>query len=241
MRNRMAAILLVLFPTSAFPQFGTGATRAAPEIVSSGSGEVKLKPDRATLTIAVVTRAATAAEAGLQNVRRIQPLLAALRRQRLADSAIMTTGYTVALERDATFGRVPTSTDGPPAYVARNAVRVTLTELDALGQLLDSALAAGATEVANVAFSSSQAPQARQRAVALAVREARVSAEAGAVAAGGKLGNVIEVNLSPDNSMYFEFSSRVAGGIASATTPFMPSDVSVRMQARVRFEFAARP
>lgn len=240
MFRHLALSLTLVLPGLAGAQAPSGATRSSPEIVSNGAGVVKLKPDRATVTIAVVTRAASAADAARQNVNRILPVIAALKRQGLPDSAIVTMGYAVSLERDP-YGRTPASVDAPPIYVARNAVRVSLTELEMLGQLLDTALVAGATEIANVAFASSQAAQARARAITVAVRAARTDAEAAASAADGSLGALIEISLERE---YY-----VAGGMAylasSAyevpSTPLMPSDVSVSVQARVRFAFVPRP
>ncbi len=69
------------------------ASRAAPEIVVSGTGSVRLKSDRASVTVAVVMRANSAAAAERQNARRFQPVLSALKRLELVDSAMTTTGY----------------------------------------------------------------------------------------------------------------------------------------------------
>jgi len=237
MFRHLALLLAIALPDLIGAQAPAGATHSNPEIVTSGSGVVKLKPDRATLTVAVVTRATSAAEAGRLNVNRILPVIAALKRQRLPDSAIVSTGYTVSIERDP-LGRTPVPADAPQTYVARNAIRVSLLDLEMLGQLVDTALSAGASEITNITFASSQAVDARQRAIAAAVRAARADAAAAAAAAGGVLGALIEVSLLPEYGMaggravdYYQFS------IAAAATPLMPSDVSVNVQARVRFAF----
>lgn len=241
MFRHLTIFVALSLPVVAGAQTSAVATRANPEIVTSGSGVVKLKPDRATLTVAVVTRATSAAEAGRLNVNRIRPVIAALKRQRLPDSAIVSTGYTVSIERES-IGRPPAPAEAPQTYVARNAIRVSLWDLETLGQLVDTALAAGASEIANISFASSQAVDARQRAIAAAVRSARADAEAAAAAAGGTLGALIEVSLLPEYGVaggraadYYQFS------IAGAATPIMPSDVSVSVQARVRFAFTPQP
>ena len=241
MFRRLAIVCTIALPSLIDAQAPAGATRSSPEIVTSGSGVVKLKPDRATLTVVVVTRATSAAEAGRLNVIRILPVIAALKRQRLPDSAIVSTGYAVSIERDP-LGRTTVPADAPQTYVARNAIRVSLLDLEMLGQLVDTALSAGASEVANISFASSQAADARQRAIVAAVRAARADAETAAAAAGGVLGALIEVSLLPEYGVaggkaaeYYQFS------IAAAATPLMPSDVSVSVQARVRFAFTPRP
>lgn len=241
MIRHLALVCTIALPCLLDAQTPAGATHSSPEILTSGSGVVKLKPDRATLTVAVVTRANSAAEAGRLNVIRILPVIAALKRQGLPDSAIVTTGYTVSIERDA-MGRVPVPTDAKQTYVARNAIRVSLMDIESLGQLVDTTLLAGASEVANISFASSQAVDARQRAIAAAVRAARVDAETAAAAAGGVLGALIEVSLLPLYGVaggragdYYQFSA------AAVATPLMPSDVTVSVEARVRFAFMPRP
>ena len=241
MIRHLALVCTIALPCLLDAQTPSGATHSSPEILTSGSGVVKLKPDRATLTVAVVTRANSAAEAGRLNVIRILPVIAALKRQGLPDSAIVTTGYTVSIERDA-MGRVPVPTDAKQTYVARNAIRVSLMDIESLGQLVDTTLLAGASEVANISFASSQAVDARQRAIAAAVRAARVDAETAAAAAGGVLGSLIEVSLLPLYGVaggragdYYQFSA------AAVATPLMPSDVTVSVEARVRFAFTPRP
>jgi hypothetical protein len=208
----------------------TGAA-SVPEIANSGVGEVKLRPDRATLSVAVVTRAPTAAAAGRLNAERMRPLLAALRRQSLPDSAITTSGYSVQID----YTREPSATRPEiRGYVATNSVRVRLTRLDDLGQVIDTALAAGATGISNVTFESSLARAARQRAIGMAVRDARADATAAAEAAGGTLGPIIEISF--ESGPAINFSARAIGvsEAMAVQTPIMPDDITVMVQVRVR-------
>jgi len=240
MFKHLALVLALLLPGSASAQAPAGATRSSPEIIASGSGVVKLKADRATVTIAVVTRATSAAEAGRQNADGIQPVIAALKRQGLRDSAIVTTGYSVSIERNQ-----PDPTTGPGevrlTYVARNAIRVSLSQIEMLGRVLDTALAAGASEIANIEFASSRAAEGRRSAIAAAVRAARADAETAAAAAGGSIGAIIEVSLTPDYGVVYSSRMNVGMAYAAAATPLMPSDVSVSAEAHVRFAFVPRP
>lgn len=239
MRRHLILIALVFAtPPTVVAQTSGSASRAAPEIVVSGTGSVRLKSDRASVTVAVVTRANSAAAAGRQNALQFQPVLAALKRQGLADSAMTTTGYSVTLEQDS-YGRAPSAPASSRQYVARNAVGVSLTSLDLLGQVLDTALAAGATEVANITFTSAQAAVARERAIGLAVRSAHADAAATAAAAGGTLGPLVEVVLLEDYGLSFGMSVAVSdsGNYAGAGTPFRARDVNVTVRVRVRYAF----
>ena len=222
-------------------QGGAVASRGAPEIVVSGIGSVRLKSDRATVTVAVLTRGMSAATASRQNAQQFQTVLTALKRQGLPDTALATIGYTVALEQDP-LGRAPAASPASRQYVARNAVSVSLTNLDLVGQLLDTALTAGATEITNITFASSRETQARDSAIGEAVRAAHADAAAAATATGGTLGSIIEINLLEDYAR--AFGAVVVGGgsvgYANSSTPLRARDVTVSVRVRVRYAFVPR-
>lgn len=100
--SSLAALAIALAPVSAGAQSAGSATvqTSGPTIVNTAAGEVRLRPDGASITIAVVTSDSTAGGASEKNAARMQPLLAALRRQSLPDSAIVTTGFSVDREDD---------------------------------------------------------------------------------------------------------------------------------------------
>ena len=217
-----------------------------PTIVNTGIGEVRLPPDGATITIAVVTSDTTAGGAGEKNAVKMQPVLAALRRQSLPDSAIRTSGYSV--DREDVYPPYPRDDEGdstkPPRYTARNAVHVTLTRLDALGALIDTALTAGATEISSIQLTSSKAPEARRKAIAIAVQRARADASAAAAAAGGSLGPIMGIEIDPDRSPGQAFGvmrlDEVIVRGASAATQMLPDDIAVAVRVRVRSKLQLR-
>ena len=65
-------------------------------------------------------------------------------------------------------------------YEARNAVRILLTDMESIGRIVDTVLAAGASGVGGITYTSTQTSDGRRRAIALAVAEARGDAEAAA-------------------------------------------------------------
>ena len=67
---------------------------------------------------------------------------------------------------------------------------------DLIGRAIDAAVQAGADEVQSITFSSSRYEALRQQALAVAVGNARRDAEIMARAAGGRLGQLIEVSVS---------------------------------------------
>lgn len=213
-----------------------GSSAVTPQIVTTGQGETKIAPDRATLEIGVQTRAATAADAGSQNARIQQAVLEALRRIGFANDQLSTSGYN--LYPEMTYER----SGGRPrvvAYNATNTVRVDVRDIGMIGRAIDASLGAGANTISSLSFYSSTIETARREALARAVAAARADAEAIARAAGGSLGSLIEIanmqsRFEPPTPML-----QAARGMVTdaATTPIEPGQQTVSAFVTARWAF----
>ncbi len=74
----LTALTPLALPLALFAQ-STGPTTGAPQILTTASAEVELKPDRATLVFTVESRGATAAKAGAETARKQRGVLDTLR------------------------------------------------------------------------------------------------------------------------------------------------------------------
>lgn len=237
---RLAA--LVLCSALALPPLGAQSAPQPPrpEVTAVGSGEVKVRPDLVHVSFTVVTRGASAAEAGKLNMTQMGPLLDALRRQAIPDSALSTIGYSVARDTDEEWtptGR-RTRPENEVRYTARNAVSVTVGDIDRIGGLIDTALAAGASAVENIGWASSAANAHRLTALGLAVTAARAEAEAMAKAAGGSLGALIEISEGAGYGVAGGFAQRMAlSPVVLRGTSMSPRDLTVAANVRVRWVF----
>ena len=105
---------------SASPAFAqSSAIPVTPSIVTSGTAEGKVTPDRAAIMVNVQTRAATAAAAASENARRTTAVLDALGKLGLPKSQLSTEGYSVQPEMVYGSGQAPRVT----GYVVTNTVR----------------------------------------------------------------------------------------------------------------------
>jgi uncharacterized protein YggE len=164
---------------------------APPQIVASGEGEARVTPDRVYADIAVETTAETAVAAATENARRVAAVRAALQRAGVQASAITNVGYAVAAKT-----RYEQGTERELGYQAVHTLRVESERLERIGTFIDAALAAGANGIREVRYTSRNQESARRAAIAAAVARARTDAEAMAQAAGGRLGNLLEVSTS---------------------------------------------
>src|SRR4051812_18738961 len=109
MESHILTVLpLVFAPLTAQSQDNTASLAAlGPQIVVIGHGEVKVSPDRASIQIAVQTRAATASDAAAQNATRQQAVLSALRSLGLTNDQLSTINYQVYPEQRYEQGKDP--------------------------------------------------------------------------------------------------------------------------------------
>ncbi len=188
-------------------------------ITVSARGEIQAVPDRAYILLSVQTRNVSAAGAAGENASKQTAVIAALRSLGLTASQISTQNYTVTPEtRNDTGNHTPRVV----SYLVSNSLRVEVSDLSLVGKIIDSSLSHGANEVASVSFFESNADQLYQDALTLAVSNAKAQANVMAVAAGGHLGGLVELNSAGER-----FPSPVMGNVRMATfaateTPIMP-------------------
>ena len=220
------------------------AAQAAPHAGASRSltvtaeGEAAAAPDLAVVTLAIETEGVTASEAAARNAeladavkRRLEGLDAA----RLRSS---TGGYSL----DPIYAVTPPSPEGvekPPVirgYRAHNELRVEVRNLEAVGQVLDSAIAAGANRVQGVVFSLEAREGALREALTRAGREARAQAEAAAAAVGVRLGRVLSAQAGGGQPPPMPVPMMRQMEMASVATPIEPGEVTVRAALTVTYE-----
>src|SRR5438477_8379041 len=122
--------MTVFVATTARAQAVAPPAAAPPVIVTTGSGDVQVTPDRATILFAVETRGATAAAASQENARLQRQVIDALRKQGLGQDEISTMGYSVNPEM-----RYDSKEPRVIGYVARNTVRAEVRRIDQTGSL----------------------------------------------------------------------------------------------------------
>jgi uncharacterized protein YggE len=98
--NEVETWLVMVIATGglAWDQSPPSTQQVVPQISTSASGEARVQADRATMLLAVETRAPIAARAGADTSRRQQAVLDNLKKLGLSDAQLSTTGYSVAPE-----------------------------------------------------------------------------------------------------------------------------------------------
>lgn len=197
----------------------------------SGTASVNVPTDEAQVAFAMETRAETAAEAAEANAAAMDRVLDALRRGDLPGLELETFGYSLQPQYATDQQRVRTIA----AYAANNNVRATITDVDAVGRLIDVAIGAGANRVANIAFRASDTEEAEGQAMTEAVRGARAQAERIAAALGFRLGPPLEVRGGAQRPRPIPMAFEAARAVQAAPTPIEAGDQTVEANVTIRF------
>ena len=237
-RPTLAALFVTLAAATANAQspYPTIAPQP-PQVVATGHGETKIASDRATVMVAVETRAKTAAEAGRMNARKLQAVQDTLVKLGVTRDQLATVQYSVTPD-----WRYEERTQKLVGYVASNTLRIQIRKLETVGQLIDAALGAGATNINSVEFSASMIDSARRVAIKDAVSQARADAEAMARAAGGSLGSLIEMtmqDMGPRPMMQMQYARAPKAEMADVQTPITPGEQVVTAMVFARWQFLA--
>jgi hypothetical protein len=120
-------------------------------------------------------------------------------------------------------------------YVATSSVRVRTSDLGKVGAMIDAALAKGATGIAGLSFYVANSDDARRKALTAAVENARRDAEAMAVAAGGKLGQLIDIVTEPEEYYRPMNTMLMAAARAPQATPIEAGEQKVTASVTARW------
>jgi len=246
MHRSLAALMFITLPLAA-QQPGQQPAQPAPgngampmhfpgQISTSATGEARYTPDRATISLGVQTRAVSAARASADNATKQRAVIDALRAQGIAADQISTENYSLS----AIQVYEPNSGDKAPritGYNVSNTVRVEVKKVDQVGALIDEAIAKGANEVSSLSFHSSAPDSLRRVALADGFGQAEADAEVLAQAAGGRLGELIEVTTAGGGAQLprpMEFLAAKA-----PSTPIAVAEMSLNVAVMARWRFVA--
>jgi uncharacterized protein YggE len=233
LRVGSAVVLLSLFAVSPLRAQAPAATPQEPVVVASGEGTAQAAPDRAWISVSAESRAPSPREAQRRTAELMRPVLESLRRARVPDEAVRTTGYDLQQEFDFTNGKRVAR-----GYVARNSIEVRVDDVSRVGELLETVVNQGATSVSGLRFDLKDHARLEREAVRLAVVNARLKAEAAAAGAGRTLDRLVRIDetgaSTPPVPMPYLRTAAVAAD-AGGAPPVSVGQIEVRAQVTVTF------
>lgn len=224
---------LILSAALALPLSGPGAAQEAkaPTIVVTATGTVEVAPDMATLTIGVTTQGDTAAAALAANSASVEAVMARLAATGVEARDMQTSNLSLYPNWSGAEGMAPTIAN----YVASNQVTIRIRKLDALGAILDAAVADGANTLNGLAFGLADPDPLLDEARKKAVAAARARAELLAAAAGVTLGPIVQIS---EGSSWSEPAPMYRAEVAAAPVPVAGGEVGLSATVTIQYEIS---
>ncbi len=186
------------------------AASATPAIVAStrgtiavsGNAQVLVVPDQVEMRLGITTRHADLIRAKADNDERISAVLTKLRALGLAPRDLQTDAIHVQPEYRTENGNPPVLT----GYLVQRHLVVTLREVGKFEALLEAAIQAGANEVLNIQFCSTELRKHRDQARQMAIRAAREKGELFTRELGLKLGTATMISEQSSDHAFSSYS-----------------------------------
>ncbi|BDE07036.1 hypothetical protein WPS_23120 [Vulcanimicrobium alpinum] len=238
----MKSRFLIAAAVATLAAIGPAGAQTAPPgpraatIVVGGQGSVDRAPDRAVVTLAVVTDDPVAAKATSANNAAYGAVVAKIAALGIPQSAIKTTSFNLNYnprppQPNPQFGQ-------RYGYVVSRDMTVTTDRVEQAGAIVDAGVAGGATGVNAVGFTLRDQRGAYRAAQALAVADADAQARALAEAAHVRIVRIARIDAAPGGvtPRPVPFAARMAVGPVPTEIP--ASDLTVTATVDVTYQIA---
>jgi hypothetical protein len=187
------------------------------------------------VSLGAVVEAKQALDAQKQIAQVMQRVIKDIKAQGIPDERIRTVGLSLNPVYSHPVPKAGQDPETPRivAYRASNTVRVQVDDLERVGGVIDAGIAAGANQLAGLAFDLRDDLKYRKQALQLAAQEARTKAEAMASALQLHLGEILEIR--EEAGPVIHPAERRLAAPAAAGTPIQPGQVQINASVSVRF------
>lgn len=214
----------------ASPSASSAASSLQPAVMTSGDATVSIKPDLASVYMAVDSQQPTAAAAQSDLANKAAKLIARAKALGIADVDINTSGYSVG----------PVYASGGQTisgYRAYEQLQVNWHDVNTIGKSVDALVQEGGATQVSVSFGLANPKVAQGEARTLAIADAHSRAQAMAGAAGVKLGQVIRIS-DLTMSGYPSANYAIGAAAAPAATQLPVGQLNVTVTVEVDYAIA---
>jgi len=191
MKNLLVLLLcftvLSIMTTTAF-----AAETKSPTLSVNGEGIVEAAPDRAAISIGVVTQDKDAARAQSANAKAAQDVINSIVALGVERKNINTSDYSFR----PTYRQEANRQSILSGYEVRNTVHVMLDDLELVGKVIDTALNHGANNIDSLDFGIKNRKKLQDEALLLAIRDARQRADLVAHELGKTITGVQDISIN---------------------------------------------
>ena len=239
--RKLAAVLVAAIMTCSLVGCAGSSADGNQGITVTASYDMKVVPDKARITIAVVTEGDTAEACQNDNAEATNAVIEALGKLGVEDKNIQTANTYLSPR----YGQ-PKDGDENSEYVITGyemttSLRVDGLDIDNVGAAIQTCIAAGANEANGIEYYASNYDEAYQQALETALGTAKSKAEGIASASGVSLGKVTKVvegyqdtsaRYAVDNEVYEMAKDSEASGAMAKT---MPGQTNITAEVTVTY------
>lgn len=217
----MKKLVVLLMVLALCLSLGFGVAEDAPDrgnlMTVQGNAVVTVEADTVSIQLGVRTKNVSLSVAQRENRKLMDSVLSALKSCGVQDDEMMTQNLNIYSSYDYDYSSAYDAYGNQverQVYYVENYITLTLEDIERVGDILDAAVDAGANNMYGITFTSSKSNDAYLRALQRAVEDARAKAEVLAEAAGVSLDQLVEIQASPNYSVYRVDSYAMKNSIA---------------------------
>ena len=202
----------------------------------SATGETRVAPNMASISLGVMTEGKNAAEALAANATRMTAVMATLKKAGIAEKDIQTSNLSVNPQYRYVENQAPVLI----GYQVSNQVTVVVRDLKKLGAAVDATVNAGANQVNGISFGLADPTTAENAAREAAVRALTAKADLYARATGYRIVRLVTLSegggYSPQPPM--PLNAMAMRAEAKDSSPVSGGELSIRIDISAVYELA---
>lgn len=196
-----------------------------------GRGSSQAKPDQATIVIGVTSTNTDAAKAQQINANTSANVNKAIKSLGIEAKDIQTNNYSFR----PVYRNDENRTQKISGYAVNNSIVAVIHDISKTGQVIDTALNAGANEISSLDFSASNTTLIRKDALQNAVADARNKADIIAASFGKRIIGIQSISESTGDIEARSFNRAVLLASKAVDTPIEPGSLSLTANVHVEF------
>ena len=205
-----------------------------PTLSVNGEGIVEATPDRATISIGVVSQDKDATQVQAANAKAAQNIINSIVGLGIERKNIRTGDYNFR----PSYRQEDNRRHEINGYVVSNTVNVTVDNLDLVGKIIDAALANGANNINSLDFGFKNQKALEDQALTFAIKDARRKAELVARELGKSIVSVQEVNINGGGFFGMQRNAKMMATVEmsmDAATPIEAGTLACSASVHVTF------
>jgi hypothetical protein len=228
----MLSVLVLGLLAACAPASGVSGAKSTRSMNVSGSGQVSLVPDLASISIGVRTEADEVTDALSGNTDKANTISDILADYGVAKEDIKTSNFNVypSDRYDPMTGEIISH-----YFVVENTVIVTVRDLSKLGEILSATVNAGANSIYGISFDIEDRETAISQARELAIQDAKAQAQSIATAAGVDLGDLLSINVYGVSSPVTYYDSK-GGFYSTNSVPVSAGKLTITIECSLTYE-----